>query len=146
MHTKKLTADEAMQELQSTKHEISTELASAMVKRFGRFKTTLNKAKKNKAPLPDSTPVFPNSLTFNRAAIYRLMKMPGCAGIRCYLAINAKQELRLVIVGVDEKGENMLASTQSGSGNKVAKAAGDDVVVLDEGQASPPYPPKGGEL
>jgi len=139
MHTKNMTAANAMLELQSTQHEISTELASAMVKRFSRFNSKLKKAKKNGGQLPDDTPVFPNCLTFNKAAVYRLMKTPGCAGIRCYMAINNEQQFRLVIVGVDDKGVNMLASN---AGDSTSKAI-DEVVVLDEGQASPPYPPKG---
>lgn len=146
MHKTTLTAREAMQELQNTKHEISAELASVMVKRFGRFNTKLRKAGKTGSTLPVETPGFPNCLTFNRAAIYRLMKVPGCVGIRCWLAINNKQEFRLVIVGVDEQGENMLASAAGDSSKDLTSMTVDEILVLDEGQASPPYPPKGGEL
>jgi hypothetical protein len=143
MHTKKIAAGEAMLELQATRHEIGFENAKAMVKRFGRFRNKLRRAKRNGMTLPDETPVFPDCLTFNKAAIYRLMKIPGCAGIRCWMAINEKQEFRLVIVAVDEKGGHLRASGSGDSEKTIANAGVEEVLVLDEGQASPPYPPKG---
>jgi hypothetical protein len=107
MHTKKLSVAEAMQELQSAKHTNSSETAGAMLKQYKRFRNQLMGAKKE-GHLPQNIPSFPICLSFNKLAIFKLMKAPGCSGIRIYPAINNKHQLTLVIVAVDENGENIL--------------------------------------
>ena len=147
MHTtKKHTLRTAMQELQSAKHAVSFETASGMVKQFKRFRNRMTRARQT-GLLTGDVPHLPVCLSFNKAAIYQLMKTPGCVGIRFYPAINSNQQLTLVIVGVDETGENILPAKTSG--NKLlanAVVAQGSTSLLDEGQASPPYPRPGGGL
>lgn len=54
--------------------------------------------------------VLPTCETFDRLAIDALLQQPGCAGIRIYLGMDDKDEVNLVLVGVNEKGEDMLPS------------------------------------
>jgi hypothetical protein len=147
MHTtKKHTLRTAMQELQSAKHAVSFETANGMVKQFKRFRNRMTRARQT-GLLAGDVPHLPICLSFNKAAIYQLMKAPGCVGIRFYPAINNKQQLTLVIVGVDEMGENILPLKTNNNqllakGLEMEGSSG----LLDEGQASPPYPRPGGGL
>lgn len=48
---------------------------------------------------------------FGRDIIERILKEDGCQGIRIYYGLNEKEERVLMLVGVDEKGENLLPTT-----------------------------------
>ncbi|MBY0435934.1 MAG: hypothetical protein K2U26_17725 [Cyclobacteriaceae bacterium] len=48
---------------------------------------------------------------FGREAIERLLKVPDCAGIRIYYGLNEKEESELMLVAVNEKGDNLLPTT-----------------------------------
>jgi hypothetical protein len=143
MHTKRITAVAAMQELTQTKHGISREVANAMLKRYNSFRKKMHTAKRSGAGIPAEVPSLPICLTYNKSAIYQLMKLPGCIGIRIYFGINQKQQLSLVIVGVDEAGDNIVTGSASGASRVEIALTDENVGILDEGQASPPYPPKG---
>ncbi|MES2645439.1 MAG: hypothetical protein V4717_01090 [Bacteroidota bacterium] len=136
---KKINAEQAMQDLMSRKHHVEQETASGMVKKFKTFRTKLATAKKNGSELPKNIPDLPTFITYNKKAIQKLLKNPECAGLRIYPAINADNFMTLVLVGVDEGGENILESTLLAS---KAKSSSKSVTTLtvDEGQMSPPYP------
>ena len=44
---------------------------------------------------------------FPRSSFETILKQPGCLGIRIYFGRNAKNELSLVMVGVDSDGKDM---------------------------------------
>jgi hypothetical protein len=136
---KKISSEQAMQDLNARKHHVEQETASGMVKKFKSFRTKLATAKKNGGDLPKNVPDLPIFITYNKKAIQKLLKDPECAGLRIYPAINAENFMTLVLVGVDEAGDNILASTILAS---KAKSNSKTVTTLtvDEGQMSPPYP------
>ena len=45
---------------------------------------------------------------FKRAALERLLNQPGCVGMRIYYGIHADGRPALVLVGVDEHGEELI--------------------------------------
>ena len=134
--SKKISSEQAMQDLAARKHHVDQTTAAAMVKKYKSFRTKLASAKKNGGDLPANVPDLPTFITYNKKAIQNLLKKSDCAGLRIYPAINADNALTLVLVGVDEAGENILASTL------LAKTAakGATGTTVDEGQMSPPYP------
>lgn len=140
---KKITQAQAMQDLKILNHQITTDFATLMVKKYKRFRSKILKAKKTDGLLPSNTPDLPHFLTYNKTAIHNLLKTPGCTAIRMYPAINDNGQLTLVIVGVDATGENILKAKNASSAKTSKAVATTSVTVLDEGQASPPYPPKG---
>ena len=135
-----------MQELTQTKHSISKYMAGVMLKRYKCFWKKLLETKRAGGGVFGNIPNLPICLTYNKSAIYQLMKLAGCVSIRIYFAINEKQQLSLVMVGVDEAGDNIVVDNTNGSGKVADALAGENVGILDEGQASPPYPRPGDGL
>ena len=136
--SKKITPEQAMQDLAARKHHIDADTAATMVKKFKSFRTKMTSAKKNSGALPANVPDLPAFVTYNKKVIQKLLKDPACTGLRIYPAINASNSLTFVLVGVDESGENILDTAVSATANAMVKPAGGTTV--DEGQTSPPYP------
>lgn len=72
-------------------HKVSLEAAAALTKGY-------------RDVAPKGTPL--GSL-FPREVFERLLVQPGCAGIRIYYGRNDRREHELLLVGVDELGEDM---------------------------------------
>jgi hypothetical protein len=53
---------------------------------------------------------------FDRGAFDALLGQPGCAGIRVYRAAKDDGTEQLVVVGTDEKGNDLLPATADGKG------------------------------
>lgn len=88
-------------------------------------------------PKITATDVIPDSETFNRKAIERLLALPGCVGIRIYTGLDDELKLHSILVGVNEKGEDLtIPSTTVG-----LDAAEEDVVVEDAIRCPPNCPP-----
>jgi hypothetical protein len=76
---------------------------------------------------------------FGREIIQKILNQEGCKGIRIYHAIDDKSKKQLILVGVDEKGNNMWPSSSKG------KSKGKGNLTADDSQPCPPYcPPPGG--
>jgi hypothetical protein len=52
---------------------------------------------------------------FGNEIIRQLLDRPGCVGIRMYYAIDDKGERKLLLIGVDAKGENLMPSANGRS-------------------------------
>jgi hypothetical protein len=75
---------------------------------------------------------------FGRNVLDQILAQPGCTGIRIYYAMNDKKEKELLILGVDNKGDNMLPSFSG--------LAPGDMSIMDNSWPCPPYCPPGGNL
>lgn len=89
----------------------------------------------------DSSMFIPFSEAFNKPSVLELMKHPDCIGIRVYYGATAtsdktgKQDIRLILVGVDKKGNDLFVKR----GSSVAAQAGDDGDGgFEYGQCAPP--------
>lgn len=49
----------------------------------------------------------PNGGAFHADQVLRLLQQPGCKGLRIYRARNPKDEASVILVGVDESGNDM---------------------------------------
>lgn len=75
---------------------------------------------------------------FGGDIIQKVLKEAGCVGIRVYYAIDDKGQKQLLIVGVDENGDNLLPA-------EVAEARGeDDFIIVDKSTSCPPQCPGNG--
>lgn len=87
--------------------------------------------------------ILPDSETFNREAIDRLLAQQGCAGIRVYYGMDEALNVHAILVGVNEKNEDMLpaaATTEAA----LANATEDPVIVEESIRCPPNCPPDSG--
>jgi phosphoketolase len=140
--SKKITPEQAMEDLSKRKHVVDESKASAMVKKYKTFRTRLASSKKNGGALPANIPDLPTFITYNKKAFQALMKKTECVGVRIYPAINDDNGLTFVIVGVDAAGENILSGMVEATGQAMMKTTTTTTKpgTVDEGQTSPPYP------
>jgi hypothetical protein len=81
--------------------------------------------------------ILPNSETFNRAAIEKLLAETSCAAIRIYYGMDETLKSHAILVGVNELNEDILPSSSSNN------LTGSDEPILEEGQRCPDIcPPK----
>lgn len=80
------------------------------------------------------------SETFSREAIESLLNQPGCVSVRHYLGMDADLKIRLVIVGADSDGNDILPSAQN---NNLLETEGD---IVEDGQRCPDICPPDGPL
>lgn len=76
---------------------------------------------------------------FGGQIIQRLLDQDKAVGIRAYYAIDDKGKKQLLLVGVDENGENLLPL--EGAAAKSAAADADDPIIVDYSKPCPSYCP-----
>lgn len=91
-------------------------------------------------PKIPATDVIPDSETFNRTAIDRLLALPGCVGIRIYTGMDEEYKLRLILVGVNDKGEDLIIPSTT-TASLTATTLSDGEVVEDGIRCPPKCPP-----
>ena len=135
------TQADTLQDLKVRQHAINQTSAAAMVKKYKTLRNKVEKVKKGYKALPLAMPDLPLFLTFKKEAIAGLLEPANCVGLRMYPAINKQQMLTMVLVGVDEQGENILGKGSGLAGAKTNNLATNSTSgLLDEGQTCPPYP------
>lgn len=91
--------------------------------------------------------LLPISETFNREAFDRLLAQPGCRGVRIYFSMDDAMQLRAIIVGVNERQEDILVSSSTLSTTESTELAATTVngevvteagEIIEEGQMCPP--------
>ncbi|MBL4676483.1 MAG: hypothetical protein JKY70_09815 [Mucilaginibacter sp.] len=80
---------------------------------------------------------LPDAELFNRDAIAQLLNQKGAKGMRIYLGQDKKGLVRLVLVAVDEKGDDI--TSKDGQASDVVNPAASvaSAVVLEAGQRCP---------
>jgi hypothetical protein len=80
---------------------------------------------------------IPETEAFNKPALLQILKDPACAGIRFYYGVkkgDKRNEMRLMLVGVDAQGKDLLITKGSGL---AAQAGGGGQGGLEFGQCPP---------
>lgn len=80
--------------------------------------------------------IMPVCETFNREAFDTLLQEEGCVGLRIYPGMDEYLKIRLIIVGVNAKGEDILPSGSSSSLSNLAPA-GDGNEIVEDGMRCP---------
>jgi len=148
MAAKKLTPADSVADLLSRTHKVEKGKPEKMVKAFEKSSKALAKAKKNGEQVPANTPDWPKCWTINGNAIKALLKRPGAIGIRFFPAMSEDGSVTLVMVAVDENGNNIILPPPAPKKAAKTRSAGDAApsIELDENaynevQRYPPYPP-----
>ena len=121
----------------ANKHFISLETAKRLTKKYREQKEKIlgDEFKEKK--------VFPICETFERAAFDKVLARPGCKSLRIYFGMDEENLVRAVIVGVNEKDQDMLPSALSQG------KAGDDIegeFIIEDGLRCPENCPAASEL
>lgn len=64
-----------------------------------------------------------NSETFNKESVLAVLQQPECVSLRIYYGKKSDDSIHVILVGVDDKGADMIQSTE---------------IILEEGQRCPP--------
>lgn len=117
-------------------HFISLDKAKKLT---GKFRSERDKIKKDSVPTCE---------TFEAAPFLTVLNKPGCTGLRIYYGMDDEYKIHAIIVGVNDKNEDMLAVAQPVS--TVTSLATDttngDGDIIEEGQSCPPLCPPPGPL
>lgn len=101
-------------------HFITREQAKKMTETYRREKENiLNSQYQGKD-------ILPNLETFDAAPFREVLNKPGCTSLRIYLGMNDDLKVRIIAVGVNENGEEILDGNNS---------------IVEEGTPCPPYCP-----
>src|SRR6187551_3716740 len=85
--------------------------------------------------------ILPTSETFDRAALDQLLSQDGCVGIRIYFGMDEESNVKLVVVGVDEKNHDMVGSNSKMKTIKGIEIIDEPVLALSDGLRCPPNCP-----
>ncbi|HEX6915655.1 MAG TPA: hypothetical protein VF145_10465, partial [Chitinophagaceae bacterium] len=102
----------------SMTHEINLETAMAMTRRF---RSNLGAIVNPEHP----GSILPYCETFNKEDVLRLLDQPGCSSIRIYRGADDEMNIHSILVGVNDKGEDMLPPAYG------------DGVILEDGLRCP---------
>ena|SRR5215208_4295243 len=103
----------------ANQHFISLEAGKRLIKKYKDHKEKVDKSVGKK--------LLPTCESFDRAAFDTILAKPGCTGIRIYLGMDEADLVRLVIVGVNEKDEDILPSTIS-QGKGGDETTGEEII------------------
>ncbi len=108
-------------------HFISLQQAIEMTSRYRAEKENIL------APPFRDKGILPICETFDRTAFDALLSEPDCVGIRAYFCMDVELKVKLVIVGVNSKNEDILPASVA--------VTDDEEEIVEEGQRCPPYCP-----
>ncbi len=115
--------------------------------------TTLYREQKNQILKPEFAEkgILPQSESFDRKIIDRLLAQGDCVGIRIYFGMSHELQLRAIVVGYNSKNEDILpaseeraakASTTESTESTEGGEEGEGIIA-EEGMLCPPLcPPK----
>lgn len=120
-----------------SQHFISLEKAKAMTAKY--------RSKQNhfvKEGLRSKT-ILPISETFSRDAFDKVLSQPGCTGLRIYYGMDDNDGIHAIIVGINEKNEDMLpasspAAEVSADNNTASITSNDGGNIIEESKSCPP--------
>jgi len=109
--------------------------------------TTLLRQHRDRITAPDivGKPLIPVCETYDRAAFDKLLSDSACRKIRIYYGMNDDLQLRAVIVGVNEKDEDILPASGTNSADG-SKDNGDGGTIIEDSLVCPPVCPPSSPL
>ncbi|HEU4472194.1 MAG TPA: hypothetical protein VFR58_13975 [Flavisolibacter sp.] len=119
-------------------HFISLDEAIAMTTRYRADKASILSEPYKK------TGILPVCETFDRAAIEILLSHRACTGMRIYMAMDEREVVKMVLVGVDAEGNDILPQEQTGTMKYMEETGG--AVILENGIRCPDHCPPSSPL
>jgi hypothetical protein len=88
---------------------------------------------------------------FHADGLRALLEQPGVVGMRIYHGLDKRGRYRMVLVGVDANGQDLVrvrvrGSSESGNQKQAKAAMSGDAVILDQHWPCPPFCPRGSPL
>ncbi len=80
---------------------------------------------------------MPTCETFDRAAFDALLAQPGCTGVRIYLGMDDENQVKLIVVGVNEKGCDILPDAQ-----RTTAFSTQTGIIIEDGARCPEHCPE----
>ena len=107
--------------------------------------------------------ILPLSETFDAESFRTLLNKPGCVSVRIYYGMDDEKRLHAILVGVNDKNEDMLtiapnttgtvdsasgttAGTTGDSSNTTVNDVTEDLDIMEDGQSCPPICPPASPL
>jgi hypothetical protein len=90
-------------------------------------------------------PLIPTSETYDRAAFDKLLSNPECKKVRIYYGMNNDLQLRAVIVGVNERDEDILPASDTLKTTEGSNE-GDEETIIEDSMVCPPVCPPSSPL
>lgn len=118
-------------QLKARNHEITVDQAVQMVNNFGVVRESML------AREFTGRNALPISETFNLEAIDAIICQPTAVGFRVYMGMDNQQQVRLVLVGVDGDGKDIVQRTTENPGFRAEAAATVSSKVYETGQRWP---------
>ncbi len=134
-----------MDSLKKINHFIKPAIARLYILRFRELNKTLAKQKIL------NLVSFPNCETFRADAVKLLLDQAGCKALRIHLGVNEKNEICMILSGVDENAKDIV-HINNGHQLPVLTFSGaplaieNDVVLLEDGQRCPKNCPPPSEI
>lgn len=119
--------------MSTAKHAISLDKATELTSRYEQKRNQILKEEFKEKD------ILPLSETFDRASFDQLLSQDGCVGIRIYFGMDDKQEVSLVVRGVDEKNQDIYPAKSTTRSLKNSSVLGEPVFALASGTRCPPY-------
>ncbi len=117
-----------MSPLSSESHFISLQQAIEMTTRY--------RSQRENVLAPANKGILLTCETFNRTPFDALLANPDCVGVRIYFGMDKDLTIKLVIVGVNEKEEDILPSEANAN-----MTTSNDKPVTENGLPCPPFCP-----
>jgi len=115
----------------SQNHRISLAQAKKMIQLFR------NSRDKILQPEYATPEIIPNSEMFSKEAIEQVLNQKGCTGLRIYFGMSDDLKLHSILLGVNEKGENILKTTAA----TTEETLDEEAIILEESLRCPPICP-----
>ena len=110
-------------------HFISLEQARNMTRRFRENRDNVL------APKYQGSDLLPNAETFDRAPFDSVLAQPGCTALRVYYGMDENLDVHAIIVGVNERNEDLLPATGTGA---TTESGDGEPQIIEVGQRCPP--------
>ena len=119
--------------MSTLKHSISQDKVKQLTSNYEKNKTKILKKKFH------GEAILPTSETFDRAAFDQLLSQDGCVAVRIYFGMDEDLNVKLVVVGVNEKDHDIRPSVSSLKKLKNGDMIDEPVLALASGIRCPPY-------
>jgi len=121
--------------MSTLKHSVSSDKAKQLTSHYEKNKDSILKKRFH------GKAILPTCETFDRAAFDQLLSQEGCVGIRIYYGMDKESNVKLVVVGVDEKDQDMIGSNSKMKKIKSIEIIDEPVLALSDGLRCPPNCP-----
>jgi len=121
--------------MSTLKHSVSQDQVKKLTSHYEKKKDSILKKKFH------GKAILPTCETFDRRAFDQLLSQDGCVGIRIYFGMDEESNVKLIVVGVNEKDHDMVGSNSKMKAIKSDDKTEESVFAFSNALRCPPYCP-----